>query len=343
MLKPSEDARALVASSDIIDLHIDTFIWNRILGYDLHARHGRGPFGGRFLGQVDFPRLKEAHITGGIWSITTNPFRSARGRAKTFRRNLEKLENILTSAPAETALVKNHSEFLAARALGLHAAFIGVQGGNALEGAFELLDEYGSHLIKITLVHLLNSSFGMTSSPLRIGKDQGLAPLGKDFITHLNRHRIFLDLAHISRRGFFDALTIQDKSQPFIVSHTGVSGVFPHWRNLDDEQIRAVANSGGTIGIMYESSFLAACEGRFGRANPESVVDHIEHVIRTVGEDYVSLGSDWDGLIVAPREMETCLEIPILVQLMLDRKWSDTRIRKVLSGNFLRALKLLRP
>lgn len=342
MTSPSDYARALIASSEIIDLHIDTFIWSRLFGYDLTLRHGDGPFGGRFLGQVDLPRLREAHVTGAIWSITTNPFRSRRGRVKAFAENLRKLEATFAKPAAKTAIVRNHSEFLAARKKGLHAAFIGIQGGNALEGAPELLEIYGSQLIKVTLIHLLNSGFGMTSSPFRSGKDRGLTTRGREFISHLNRGRIFLDLAHISRRGFFEALEAHDRTQPFIVSHTGVSGVHPHWRNLDDEQIRAVADSGGTIGIMYQSSFLAS-GAPFTRAQPGSVLDHMEHVIRTAGEDYVSLGSDWDGLITPPSELETCLELPVLVQLMLDRKWSDTRIQKILSGNFLRTLKTLRP
>lgn len=342
MISPSTHARALVAYSEMIDLHIDTFIWNRIFGYDLLRRHGRGPFGGRFLGQVDLPRLHEAHVTSAIWSITTNPFRSKQGRAKAFGKNLKKLETIFAEAPEKTAFVRSHSEFIAARKKGLHAAFIGIQGGNALEGAFELLDECGSHLIKVTLVHLLNSGFGMTSSPLRFGPDRGLTARGREFVSLLNRHRIFLDLAHISRKGFFDALEVHDRSQPFIVSHTGVSGAYPHWRNLDDEQIRAVADSGGTIGIMYQSSFLAPC-APFARTQPRFILDHMEHVIRTVGEDFVSLGSDWDGMITPPYDLESCLEMPRLVQLMLDRNWSDTRIQKILSGNFLRTLRHLRP
>lgn len=339
---PSETARTLAASSEIIDLHIDTFIWSRILGYDLRKRHGRGPFGGRFFGQADLPRLKEANVTGGIWSITTNPFRTRSGRAKQFRKNIESLKDVFGSVPEAVEIVRSHSDFLAARAKGRHAAFIGIQGGNALEAGFDLLPAYGKDLIKVTLVHLLNSAFGTTSSPARFGGEQGLTRLGKDFVRELNRHRIFVDLAHISRKGFFDTLEVHDLSQPFIVSHTGVNGAYTHWRNLDDEQIRKVADSGGTIGIMYQSSFLTDC-ATWKRARPEAIIHHIEHVIRTVGEDYVSLGSDWDGMIVPPHGMESCLEIPVLIQLMLDRKWSEERIRKVLGGNFLRALKLLRP
>jgi membrane dipeptidase len=124
-----------------------------------------------------------------------------------------------------------------------------------------------------------------------------------------------------------------------LVTHTGVSGAFEHWRNLDDDQLRAIADSGGTVGVMYQSSFLGdpLWSGRVS-----SIVDHLEHIVDTIGDDHASLGSDWDGAIVPPRDMPTCLELPRLVQLMLDRGWGDERIRKILGGSFLRTVAALR-
>ena len=171
------------------------------------------------------------------------------------------------------------------------------------------------------------------------GGDGGLTDRGRDFVRALNARKIFVDLAHISRRGFFDALAVHDKSQPVLVTHTGVTGVTPHWRNIDDAQLRAVADLGGTVGVMYQSSFVG--DPNFG-GRSASIVKHLAHIVDTVGEDYASLGSDWDGMIVTPRDMPTCMETPRLVQHMLDRGWSDTRIQKVLGGNFLRVVAALR-
>ncbi|NUO51456.1 MAG: hypothetical protein HOV80_21590 [Polyangiaceae bacterium] len=162
---------------------------------------------------------------------------------------------------------------------------------------------------------------------------------GRAYVEQLNAHRVFVDLAHVSRKGFWDALEVHDRSQPVLVTHTGVCGVHDHWRNLDDDQIRAVAKSGGTIGVMYEATFLG--DGKWsGRA--ERIVDHLDHIIKVAGEDYASLGSDWDGAIVTPRDMPTCLELPKLVEIMLGRSWKPERIKKVLGGNFLRVVEALR-
>ena len=74
----------------------------------------------------------------------------------------------------------------------------------------------------------------------------------------------------------------------------------------------------------------------------ETIVDHLAHIVEVVGDDFASLGSDWDGAIVPPRDLPTCLELPRLVECMLGRGWSSERIQKILGGNFLRALATLR-
>lgn len=339
-LSISEEAAAIYHASDVIDLHIDSFIWNRIFGYDLRKRHGHGLFGARFYSQVDFPRVLEAGLTGACWVITTNPFRRRKNRQDVFFKNLDRIQRLFASVPEHFAVVRNVAEYRTARAEGKHAAFLGVQGGNALDWDLDALDRVPEQLIlRVTLVHLSTSSLGTTSSPARFGSASGLTDLGRDYIRRLNDKKIFVDLAHISREGFFDALEVHDASQPLIVTHTGVEGVHPHWRNLTDEQLRAVADTGGTIGVMYQSDFLG--DPYFG-GKAESVVAHLAHIVDTVGEDHASLGSDWDGAIAPPRDMPTCLELPKLVQRMLDRGWSGERIGKILGGNALRAIALMR-
>lgn len=334
----SREAVELYLASDVIDLHLDTFIWNRIFGYDLTKRHGGGVFGHRFYSQVDIPRIRDARITGAIWVITTNPAREMADRQRHFEENLEKLTEILSSVPDEVTLVRTAAQYEAAAATGKHAAFIGIQGGNALDapGAVEILDD---RIVRITLVHLSKSSLGQTSSPLGGKQDTGLTDAGRAYVEALDAKKIFVDLAHISKQGFADAVAVHDPSLPLIVTHTGVSGVHEHWRNLDDGQLKAIADSGGTIGVMYESSFLGPSRWK-GRA--AMVADHIMHIVNTVGEDHASLGSDWDGAIMPPRDLMTPLELPRVVQHLLDRKLSPAAIQKVLAKNFLRALRDLR-
>jgi membrane dipeptidase len=336
----SREAVELHLASDVIDLHVDSFIWNRIFRYDLRRRHGRGLLGARFYSQVDVPRLREGHVTGATWVITTNPWRRRERRPDVFLENLRRLQGILESLPGDVAVVRNAAEYRKARDAGLHGAFLGIQGGNALDREPEAIDLIPDDLVlRVTVVHLSSSSLGTTSAPGARRPNEGLTAAGRAFVEQLNTKRIFVDLAHINRRGFFDAFEVHDPSQPLLVTHTGVSGVTPHWRNLDDEQLRAVAATGGTVGVMYQSSFLG---DRAWGGRTESVVRHLAHIVETVGEDHASLGSDWDGAIVPPRDLDTCLTLPRLVDLMLQRGWSAERIRKILAGNFLRVVEALR-
>ena len=337
----SRAAVDLYLASDVIDLHIDSFIWTRVFGYDLTKRHGPGALGARFYSQADIPRLREARVTGGIWVITTNPLRDAESRRRTFEKNLARLTAVLGSVPDEVAIVKDAAEYTAAVSQGKHAAFLGIQGGNALD-ADGALDDLDPRIVRITLVHLSTSSIGVTSAPVHMsaGGHFGLTTRGLDYVKQLNQKRTFVDLAHIARRGFFDAVRVHDPSQPLIVTHTGVSGVHRHWRNLDDEQLRAVADTGGVVGVMYQASFLGPSMWR-GRAT--AIAAHLDHIVKTVGEDHAALGSDWDGAIVPPLDMPTCLELPKLVEHLLRRGMRDETIQKILGRNFLRALRQLRP
>ncbi len=333
----SGEALALHDAADVIDLHVDSFIWRRLFGYDFRRRHAAFTRG-VMMSQFDLPRARDGGINGATWVITTNPLGDARDREAKFFENVGELTALLESPEAAARVVRSAAEYRAARAAGLHAAFIGVQGGNALAYSLDAIDRLSPGIVlRVTLLHLTSSRLGATSSPL--GSDSGLTGFGKDYVRRLNAHKILVDLAHISPAGFWDAARAHDPNVPFVVTHTGVSGVFAHWRNLDDAQLRTVADSGGTVGIMYHSEFLG---DRIFGGRLETIVRHIEHVIHVAGEDAVSLGSDWDGSIITPRDMPTVLELPRLTQAMLDRKWSEARIRKVLGLNFLRVVAAVR-
>ena len=332
----SQSARELVRASEVIDLHVDTFIWTRIFGYDLRKRHGSGPFAGCLMSQVDLPRVQAGGWSGAMWSITTNPWRSAGARARALSANVQRLTTLLEGSQV-ARVVRTHAEYQAARAEGLHAALLAVQGGNACD-ADDSVIESGA-LTRVTLVHMTSSAVGATSSPLRLGQDTGLGHLGARLVERLNTSRTFVDLAHISRRGFFEAVALHDQSQPLIVTHTGVSGVYPSWRNLDDDQLKCIADTGGVVGVVFHGEYLS---GHFLGGPLDAVAAHLAHIVNVAGEDVAALGSDWDGMIMPPRELRSAEQLPRLVQALLDAGLSERAIHKLLGDNFLRAFQRLR-
>lgn len=335
----SHEAVELFHSSEVIDLHVDTFIWQRLFGYDVGKRHGQGLCFGCFYSQVDLPRLRQVGVGGATWVITTNPFRRRNNRRTTFQRNLEQLRSTFKRFPHDVVEVKTLSDYRRARHQDRHGAFIGIQGGNALDDSLEALDARPSQdVLRVTLVHLSSSQLGATSSPAGMSGAH-LSDFGREYVRILNKKKIFVDLAHIHPRGFYDALAASDPSQPPLVTHTGVSGVYKHWRNLDDAQLKSIADRGGTVGIMYHGPFLGP--GLFAGRH-DRIVAHIVHAMKVMGEDCVSLGSDWDGAIVTPTDLRTCLELPRLVQGLLNAGVTSAQVQKILGGNFLRVLKELR-
>ncbi|MDP8938180.1 MAG: dipeptidase [Actinomycetota bacterium] len=317
---------------DLIDAHIETFLWARLAGYDLTASHGPGLLGGRLYSQVDVPRMLAAGMTGAVFSIATNPFRSRAGRGRTVRANLARLRATLESHP-KVAVVDTAGAYRRARAEDRLGVFLALQGGNAVDasGVADLSDT----VTRVTLVHLTGSALGTPSVPVRWGRG-GLTSGGRAYVEALNARRILVDLAHVDRRGFWDALAVHDRSQPAIVSHTGVRGVHDHWRNIDDAQIEAIAELGGVVGIMYHAAFL-------GGRSMEAVVRHVEHVIRVAGDDHVCLGSDWDGFIVPPPDLRSVTQLPALLRCMADRGLSEETVAKVAGANYLRVMEAVRP
>ena len=332
----------------MVDAHVESFIWTRVVGYDLASAHGPGLLGGRFWSQADLPRMADAGLTGVVLSIATNPFRRRARRTPTLAANLDRLRAFVERHGDDLALVCDLDGYRRARASGRLACFLAVQGGNALTTADDLDRLPPGLLSRVTLVHLTPSAVGTPSTPVTAfgsrrpdsRRGGGLTPLGAALVEACNARRVLIDLAHISRRGFWDALAVHDPSLPVIVSHTGVRAVHDVRRNIDDDQARAVADRGGVVGIMFHSAFLG---DRFWTGSADAIARHVEHVVRVGGADAVAIGSDFDGLIVPPRDLSTVSQLPVLAQRMLDRRFPPELVGKVLGANYLRVAGEIRP
>lgn len=326
-------------TSDFIDLHCDLEVPVRLVGYDPHRHHGVSSRVRPWIGHTDYPRIREASLTGVVYDIATNVFRPPRNRLAATLANLSAVKDRIGAHPDELELVTSRTGYDRARALGKTAFWISLQGGNAVSADPSVLQgPLGDTLHRITLVHLTSSDLGGTNSPL--GRDRGVTALGRQVIERCHEARILVDLAHAGKKTFWDALEVHRKDLPPIVSHTGISSVRNHWRNIDDDQVRAIASRGGVIGVMYQSNFLAPVLTTCSRA---AIVAHLQRIIDLVGEDVPAIGTDYDGMIIPPHDLLDVTHHPQLVQDMLDRGWTPARIRKVLGENYLRVAAVIRP
>ena len=334
----SVEACELLLDAHFIDLHCDMEVPIRVIWYDPSRHHGESTRTMPFMSHTDYPRIREASISGVVYDIATNPFRPPANRLRTTRSNIRRAIDRVRGHPEEQVFCRNRSDYDAAQAAGKTAYWLSLQGGNALSYDLSSLEQLGPDLHRITLVHLTTSDLGGTNSPA--GGDIGTTERGREFIERCNDQRVIVDLAHAGKRTFWEALEAHVDDVPPIVSHTGVEGVHPHWRNVDDAQIRAIADRGGVVGVMYQSNFLAPVWYTCARAR---IVDHLAHIIALVGEDHAAIGTDYDGMIIPPHDLADVTHHPKLVQDMLDRGWSETRIRKILGENYLRVVGDVRP
>lgn len=204
----------------------------------------------------------------------------------------------------------------------------------------------------------------------------GLNDFGKSVIKRMNELGMMVDLSHVGEQTFWDAINTTKK--PVIVSHSCVYNLCPVPRNLKDDEIKAVAKNGGVIHLNFYSGFLDSNfeknDSLFGvkhkaekdsllKLNPETyfanqylyekykdevqairpplslLVDHLDYIVKLVGINYVGLGSDFDGINSAPRELEDITNYPLITKALIARGYSKKDIYKILGGNFLRVFR----
>ncbi|HUR28578.1 MAG TPA: membrane dipeptidase, partial [Planctomycetota bacterium] len=195
----------------------------------------------------------------------------------------------------------------------------------------------------------------------------GLSEFGRSVVRHMNQLGMVVDLSHAGARSFYDAL--ETSSMPVIASHSGCKAVCDHQRNLDDDQLRALARHDGVVGIVFCTPFLsieAGAEDRRVRetaeyqaiqdanetrefmlqsdflqreAKPlaaEVVVEHILHAVDVAGIDHVGIGSDFDGIQRTPDGLESAACYGWIAESLLRHGFSTLDVRKVLGLNMQR-------
>lgn len=340
---PSE-VMALHRDCFVFDLHIDTLLWQRFLGYDPTERHEPLLPAAAFAWQMDLPRAAEAGLDGAVLGIVVAPreerpeqlwplkLHARLERGAGFEQTLETLELLRETAervPDRLSFATTGSGLREAADQGRFAALAGLEGGHGVEGSLDHVRTAWEHGLRMLgLVHFQASAAGypMTAPPFA---DRGLTPFGFDLLAELGRLPMVADLAHLNARGVDDCLAALRR--PFVVSHSACRALVDHPRNLDDTQLRRIADAGGVVGLAAGRSFL-------GPGGLEAFVAHAEHLVEVAGEDAPAIGSDWDGAIVPVPGMEDVRALPFLTAALLERRWPERRIRKLLGENALRTL-----
>jgi membrane dipeptidase len=340
----SAEAMALHRESLVLDLHIDTLLWARMVGYGMGKRHRNRVPSSPFAWHLDLPRAADGGLDSAVMGLVINP-REVRSelmlplKLLAWVERQRGIDQTLATLDVLQSAAERHSDRLVfalsggdvrrAHAEGKFAALTCLEGAHGIEGSLDhVRSAHARGLRMLGIVHFQANEAGY---PMTVKEfdDRGLTPFGRELIAELDRLRIVVDLAHLNERGVNDALGVM--TRPFVVSHTACRALYDRSRNLTDDQIRNIADAGGVIGIAAGRTFV-------GPGGVERLVDHIEHVIRVGGPGAAALGSDFDGLIVPIPGFADVSAFPRVTQELLGRGHPPEVIRQVLGENGLRVL-----
>ena len=209
---------------------------------------------------------------------------------------------------------------------------------------------------------------------------KGLNDFGKQIIQRMNQLGMIVDISHVGEATFWDA--IKTTTKPVIASHSNAYTICPVTRNLKDDQIKAVGKNGGVIHLNFFSAFVDSTfqaknmafrrkhkteldallatgiqqeyaqstlaekykeETDANKPDIEALMKHLDHIVKLIGVDHVGLGSDFDGIDSAPKQLKTVVDYPEFTKALIKRGYSDTDIEKILGGNFLRVYRMNNP
>ncbi len=259
-------------------------------------------------------------------------------------------------------------------------AMMGMEGGHMIENDLAKLDSlYNRGIRYMTLTWNNSTPWASSAMEETFKKDlahKGLNDFGKQVVKRMNDLGMLVDLSHVGEQTFWDAINTSTK--PVLVSHSCSHALCPVFRNLKDDQIKAVGKNGGVIHLNFFSGFV---DSNFFKRNTEfntnhkaerdsmlktvtdpyfadsylfekypdevkslrpplsMLIDHLDHIVELIGVNHVGLGSDFDGINSSPQQLDDVTNFPLITEELLKRGYSKKDIKKILGGNFIRLLK----
>ena len=276
--------------------------------------------------QINFPKMREGGIDAAFFAIdVTKAFKNQLTYALD---GFGYLINDLEQSNANATIIRKSEDILKCKSNGNIAMILSIEHADCTERSLNILRIlYEIGVRSIGLTH--NISSWAADGCMEAREEVGLTKFGEAIVQEMNRLGMLVDLAHLSPSAFYSVLDVTKK--PVIFSHGNVKTLCNHPRNLSDDQLKALAENSGVIGISYVPNFIDKTS-----PNLEHLLDHIEYVISRVGVDTVGLGSDFDG---GGTLLADATEVPKITEGLINRGYRKYEICKILGGNIFRVLK----
>jgi membrane dipeptidase len=362
-------ARAILEAAPVVDGHNDVPWAIRtakarpmdVDAYDLRRTTS---------GQTDLPRLREGRVGGQFWSVFIPGEGKAQGYARVQLEQIELTRRMIAKYPQDLALALTADDVTRAFGEKRIASLLGIEGGHAIENSLGALRAYHDLGVRyMTLTH--NVTLDWADAAGDAPRHGGLTKFGEEVVREMNRLGMLVDLSHVTPETMDDALRVAEA--PVIFSHSSARAIADVPRNVPDAVLARLKTNGGVVMVTFVAAFVspeiarasAPAYAEFKRrsagvtdvaeverimreefakvkapkATLAQVADHVEHVRKVAGVDHVGLGGDYDGNDNWPVGLEDVSKYPALFAELVRRGWSDEDLKKLASGNILRAMR----
>ena len=298
--------------------------WKERAGAAAYLRQYETPLGSQAV-QLDLPKMKRGGLDAAFFAVDcTRPW----GNHLLY--GLDALGYFLSEVEAfssEITVARGADDILQAKAAGKRAAVLAIENSDALEKSLYVL----SHLYQIGVrsVTLTHSTRSFAADGCEVEGGGGLTDFGTRLVEKMNALGILVDISHINERGFWD--TLERSHHPVVGTHNCCRALCDHPRNLHDEQLKALAEKGGVVGITFVPFFVSD-----EAPTLEGLLDHIEHAISVAGIDHVGLGSDFDG---GGELVQDATILPQITEGLSARGYDEGALEKFLGLNWLRVFR----
>ncbi len=305
----------------IFDAHIDTL---------MQLPSDPKYFEGNTRGHVDLPRMRAGQLSAQIFAVFTE---SHYRPGQSLQRSLAMIDafwNMMDAYSDDLGPVLCAEDLTELRDQGRIACLLSLEGAEPI--GVDLHNLRIMHRLGVRAVTLTwNHRNALADGAEEESAAGGLSLFGNQVVAEMTRLGMVVDVSHLAEPGFWDVVKTD---AAMIASHSNAAALHPHRRNLTDDQLRALADRGGVVGVNFHPGFIKDSDP--SDVTAEDLYDHIEYLINSVGEDGVGLGSDYDGISNTPQGLEDASTFPRIVKGLQRRGVKDSVIRKVMGENFYR-------
>ena len=310
-------------------------VHGRILSLDSHCDTPM-KFGTNEERLVTLPRMKDGHLDASIMVAylpqgerTDEAHMAATAKAN---RIITQIEEMVNANATEVGLAYNADDLYRLKNEGKKAIMLGIENGYAIGHDLSLIEQFRRRgVVYMTLCH--NGDNDICDSARNSNNEHGgVSPFGADVIREMNRLGMMVDLSHASEKSFYDAMDISQV--PIVCSHSSCRSLCDHPRNLTDEQMKRLANSGGVMQVTFYEGFLQTDS----KACIADAIEHINHAVNIMGIEHVGIGTDFDGDGGVPG-LAHAGELINLTRALLRERYSESDLRLLWGENFLRVMR----